>query len=490
MIDNKFDVISYEIMSHSVSRIIIDDRENNKYYIYGAWIPFDDNSPERLAIIQSTLSLLESELFVNENNNVIIIGDFNCDLARDKRYDRLLARFIDENSLVDAVSLFDQKCDYTYSNKSYKATIDHIIVNDVARSTIEGCFIINNPVCVSDHKAIECVIRSRIIHNDAFNSDAIREKNVHRFPWTNEFFVDKYASLLDRNVSEFIMTLGNLGLSRVDFIDQICAILPKIMIKVARDAERSCGLSTSNSVRRNQRVINLGDGADRIISEIKRIVTLDKEHRELECEKLRMLRRDLRRMQRRSVFENGSNRALRLDSMLRLDKAEFWRKISAFRRKNKDRARVTNKQPSARDFIDFYSDLFSHNDRVSNSEHIIVEEEVERHFNELKYMEYNLTLCDKSIIDSINELKTRKASGVDGTCNEMFKCGGNLPKSLIYLLKVFYSSILNTGHIPSGLGVSLLKPIPKKGQMCGPSDYRPISISNVLATIFETILME
>lgn len=497
VIDERFNVLSYETISGCVSRVVISGRDGFKCVIYGVWIPFDDNTPERLSIIQSTLSLLESELCVNNENNVMIIGDFNCDLSRGKRFDRLLARFIVENDLSDAISLFDQKCDHTYSNNVYKATIDHIIVNSDARLMIEECRIIDNALCLSDHRAIVCSIRSisgvsdgSYTDNNVVMSDTILEKSLHKFPWANELFLDSYTNILDKCLSEFIEDLFNLALNQIDFIDQVCEMLPKIMIKVARDAEKSCGLSTSNSVRRNQKVVNLGNEADYFISEIKRIVMLNDDTRTRNSDRLKLLRRELRRIQRKATFNNVSNRALRLESMLRLDKGEFWRRISAFRRKNKKRASVTNKQPTARDFIDFYSDLFSHNDRVSSSEHIVIEEEVKKHFNELKDINYDVRVSEESIMDSISELKSHKACGVDGICNEMLKCGGNPPRSLVYLLKVFYSSILNTGHIPSGLCVSLLKPIPKKGTMNGPSDYRPISISSVLATIFETVLLE
>ena len=36
----------------------------------------------------------------------------------------------------------------------------------------------------------------------------------------------------------------------------------------------------------------------------------------------------------------------------------------------------------------------------------------------------------------------------------------------------------------------MLKPIPKKGELRGPKDYRPISISTVLTGLLEHILIE
>ena len=48
--------------------------------------------------------------------------------------------------------------------------------------------------------------------------------------------------------------------------------------------------------------------------------------------------------------------------------------------------------------------------------------------------------------------------------------------------------VMRTGHIPVGFNTSLLIPIPKKNEVSNPTDYRPISISTSIATLFETLL--
>ena len=52
------------------------------------------------------------------------------------------------------------------------------------------------------------------------------------------------------------------------------------------------------------------------------------------------------------------------------------------------------------------------------------------------------------------------------------------------------SSLLSCGHVPDGLNTSLLIPIPKKNQTATDSDYRPISISTPISTIFEFVIRE
>ena len=60
-----------------------------------------------------------------------------------------------------------------------------------------------------------------------------------------------------------------------------------------------------------------------------------------------------------------------------------------------------------------------------------------------------------------------------------------LAKAVAVLLK----RIMCDGVFPVGFNVSLITAIPKKGEMKEPADYRPISVSNVLATVFEYYLL-
>ena len=49
-------------------------------------LPFDGSSIEILANYQSNISLLESLLKVNLGKKIMILGDFNWDLKRNKRF--------------------------------------------------------------------------------------------------------------------------------------------------------------------------------------------------------------------------------------------------------------------------------------------------------------------------------------------------------------------------------------------------------------------
>ena len=70
----------------------------------------------------------------------------------------------------------------------------------------------------------------------------------------------------------------------------------------------------------------------------------------------------------------------------------------------------------------------------------------------------------------------------------MLKFG--LCPSLCNILRFFYKIMFKTGYIPFNFNCAIIKPIPKKGKISSPSDYRPISISSVFSSLFEFILLE
>ena len=76
---------------------------------------------------------------------------------------------------------------------------------------------------------------------------------------------------------------------------------------------------------------------------------------------------------------------------------------------------------------------------------------------------------------------------MDGVPAEMFKFGKCVP--LVQLLLMLYNNIIFIGYIPESFNTSVLKPIPKKNSLASPSDYRPISVSSILATLFEALLI-
>jgi hypothetical protein len=101
---------------------------------------------------------------------------------------------------------------------------------------------------------------------------------------------------------------------------------------------------------------------------------------------------------------------------------------------------------------------------------------------------FNFRVKEDRIKNFIENLKDNKACGFDKVCNEFFKYGNCV--NLIRILKSLFECMISCGFIPKDFNIAILKPIPKKGELRGPKDYRPISISTVLSSLLEHILLE
>ena len=271
----------------------------------------------------------------------------------------------------------------------------------------------------------------------------------------------------------------------VNYIELINSRLSKILIKAARDAEKTIGLSTSNGINKRSMVIcKYNSDVLKIMNELKELYKSGTSN----CSPtVRGLKKNLRILQRLSIFNKDKNDSIKLDGLIEVKNNVFWSKINKFRKNSKKRVIIESQKPSIDDFINYFKNHFSHEDRPSNQSHQLIEKEVMDYTESMKNKTGLYKFNEITICEAINKLKSGKAPGFNLT-NEFIKYG-NCDKMLSILFK-FYNNIVSTGHIPVNFNTSILIPIPKKGILNSPSDYRPISISSPLTTILEILLLD
>ena len=84
---------------------------------------------------------------------------------------------------------------------------------------------------------------------------------------------------------------------------------------------------------------------------------------------------------------------------------------------------------------------------------------------------------------AIKALKNNKAAGIDGIPGEVWKAGSLNTELLEICNKVYH------GDVPKIWLCGAIKPIPKKGDLGVPANYRGITLSAVAAKIYNRMLL-
>ena len=80
-----------------------------------------------------------------------------------------------------------------------------------------------------------------------------------------------------------------------------------------------------------------------------------------------------------------------------------------------------------------------------------------------------------------------KSLGFDFLSNEFFKFRNS--EFLVGTIRTLCNSMAMTGHVHKNFNISIIKSLTKKSDLSSLSDYRPISISLVICSIFEKCLL-
>ena len=108
-----------------------------------------------------------------------------------------------------------------------------------------------------------------------------------------------------------------------------------------------------------------------------------------------------------------------------------------------------------------------------------------------KYHEKEKDYVSKKLIEEcIDEMKPSNCFGWDGVNTNMIKNGKS--NSLVYLIKSLINAIKCSGFIPNEFNRTIIKLIIKdnKKKTFDINNFRPVSISNFFAQIFERVILK
>ena len=146
--------------NHNRMQAILLETDENVVMIVNVYFPPDPKTKaySMNSDLEDVLATIENLIDSQNCNDVIIVGDLNCDIKRDNgRVDRMRT-FLSTNSMEMAWETFD--VDYTHEfeldNITYTSTIDHVLWNSNLRSRVENGGVMHPFNNTSDHSPIYC----------------------------------------------------------------------------------------------------------------------------------------------------------------------------------------------------------------------------------------------------------------------------------------------------------------------------------------------
>lgn len=152
---------------------------------------------------------------------------------------------------------------------------------------------------------------------------------------------------------------------------------------------------------------------------------------------------------------------------------KFWKKINRFRK--------GKLSPSGRISIDKFVEHFN---LISNTPHTDKAFDVPD-FDNINIVELDREISVDEISGAIDSMKRGKSPGADGLVSDFFI---DAKSFLVPYLHKVYNYILETGIYPTIWSEGLIVPIPKKGDLSDPTNYRGITLISTFAKLFSLIV--
>ena len=207
IINKRLEIVNHDFVNQYIATLSI--RLNIKTFtIIACYLPYDNGSMLNLSEFQSCIQVI-SELFnfyQSKFHSVLIVGDFNADLMRNKRFDLFLNNFIENNSIV-VVSASRDNSQFSYEKGEYTAMLDHCFASSLDLVNY-NCSLVNNEINFSDHKPLKIIMvwLSMYSGKQAYSVDLDSYKNIITIPpnFDNDEIKEKFNSILINNINYFM----------------------------------------------------------------------------------------------------------------------------------------------------------------------------------------------------------------------------------------------------------------------------------------------
>jgi hypothetical protein len=489
LIDNKHSVDDHTQLSEQVSKLTLSINGENgtaSIVVLGVWLKYDDNSQHSRDCYWLNLNILAEAIKEcnRKGETFVIVGDWNADVGRGRRFDELLREFIQINNLVAPNGHM-----HTYRNGNYEATLDYAMVQHEAQCIHYQ--VLQDPQDVSDHRpiSIACHVAVSPVNGD---SDPSVKRDTHRFNWNDAEFLERYRAAIDGNLSEIEkLVTEESDMATQDRVSEIYRCLCKALLKSARQAERMGCLTDlqANRKKRIAKVVRRDEIVSNLTAELSAILQRKKARMvgRHDRTRARIIRKAIRRREKDLVKELNCCKAGKINKLFKLNRTRFWAEVTKFRQ-----CKSVGCSTGHGEFVTYYKQAFTTKTAPEcgddiRQKHELIEEKVWSKINELADNKMEATFTEIEVQEAVRSLKRGKAYGYDGVANEMLIHANST--RLISCITWMLRTIIEYGVLPDEYNISIVCPIPKaKVNQNGPADFRPLSISSCFAILLEKVI--
>ena len=480
IVNKKITIINHAFINQYLSTLSISI--NNKLITcIACYLPYDNGSylnfAEFSSCLQVTYELLK--FFESKDHFVIVIGDFNADILRKKRFDVVLNNFILNNGLKFLSPSIDANL-FSYSKGIYKAKLDHCFtsINNHNNEIIESSYI-ENVIDLSDHKPIIVNIKWNATHAGINNHITCEDSNiVIKLPpnFDNDEIRKKFNKILKDNMDCYKNLRIEDTSNKQLIIDHMYSQLSS-SFQIANDA---CSRTTTMNIMKKTKNWFTND-----LKNIKNqmiLIRYDPHKSTSSSEKLKHLKKEFKKIMKRNIFLYEKNEFYIIGNLIKENNGvNFFKKVNAIINKNKNQS-ITIKED---ELLYHYNNIFNNNLVVNLENYNLV-------INNIADISHdNFHPIEILFSDICRALKGTLKSHVHGndciSANMILNCNSEFINSTLLF---FFKFIFHYGVIPTDFNITHIISIikDKTKSINDVSNLRPISISNIFAQLFERLL--
>ena len=460
---------------------------------------FNDNE------LYSLLAEIEGIINVSVCRNVVLVGDINCDFARNSAFVNIVKNFINQNNLKIFWSNPDENpehlignINYTYSNTvenvTHASIIDHFIANDRVFYSVTEANVIDSPDNHSGHLPIYFKVNI-----GKLNVEVEEQLHIPRPSWNKasdqqkiEYKQGLQENLLLLNSPEICEMCASMKCQHHSLqVDEYALAICESLDSAARSHLPMSG--SSRKAGQSPAVPGWNEYVKPFQDESKFWNGLWKAAGSPQYGDLYN-----NQMSSKMQYKYAIRRLKRASSRIQENKfvesllaggANIFKEIKKFRGQSKDISTTVDGVTCSSDISDHFAEIYS--------------ELYSRHNLGPEFAEINQQINDsinhklQSLLDRVNydnvkaALNKLKSGKSDSTYGFTSDCLINSSDTLINHCVSLFKWFLRTGKIPASLLLCTLIPIVKDnlGDITSSDNYRAIAIGNLLLKWFDWLIL-